>query len=176
MSAPPRIQMLAIEGVLVARRRHGSTIWTCTCSKLFGTLTALCGHGVEAHGWPADIYERVKATDPLASNKLTVGVIMEREKLEQHRETIRGMRDSIAGRTFAEGSTMDVSVLAAACDSLAEIVGELVEERIVAGEHAAAVAEMIKRPGEPRMTLDQGSQVERGGRPRVIPTEVDPRD
>lgn len=62
---------------------------------------------------------------------------MEREQLEQHQATIRGLRDTIGG---AEVKATDETVakLGMCIDGLAEVVGALIDEQLVAGEHAQA--------------------------------------
>lgn len=100
---------------------------------------------------------------------------MEREQLERCQATLRGLRDSI-NTTLRNGGTPDPQYVLGFVDSVAGVVLELIDDAIVKGEHAHAVAEIIKRPGEPRMALAEaesmhsptsgypGSKVEPGGK------------
>lgn len=91
---------------------------------------------------------------------------MEREQLEQHQATLRGLRDTI-GSMLRSGGDVDSRFVIELVESVAAVLNDLIDEQLVAGEHAAAVAEMIKRPGEPRMTL---------AGPRVVKTELSDAD
>jgi len=71
---------------------------------------------------------------------------MEREKLEGHQATLRGLRDTI-GTMQQSGSPPPLGDVVDLIDALAGIVGDFISEQIVAGEHAHAVAELIKRSG-----------------------------
>lgn len=96
---------------------------------------------------------------------------MEREQLEAAKATIEKIEVNLC-----DTPTLEATI--AAVEELAAIVGGLVQARLIAGEHAHAVSEMIKRgddeivfagipgqigarlahaegmaPGEPRMTL-----------------------
>lgn len=87
---------------------------------------------------------------------------MDRKRLDEHAHTIRHLQ-----KTYTPGATPTPGAIASVILSLTDILLDLINAQLVAGEHAAAVAEMIKRPGEQRMTL--GSEVEQSG-PRVIKT------
>lgn len=71
---------------------------------------------------------------------------MDRAQLEGHQATLRGLRDTIAG--MANGTApFDTVALTGCVVDLACILADFIDERIVAGEHAHAVDELIKRPG-----------------------------
>lgn len=76
---------------------------------------------------------------------------MEREQLEQHQATIRGLRDSIATiQQDANAAPATLIHLVGIVETLAEVVNDLIDERIDVGAHAAAVARSIKGPGVER--------------------------
>lgn len=96
---------------------------------------------------------------------------MEREQLEYHRDAVRNMREAVIDHVSPENLAAVINVVAVAVEAM-------LNDQLVAGEHAAAVAQMIKTSGEPRMVIYPGKEVEQSG-PRVIktgPVEADPRD
>lgn len=98
---------------------------------------------------------------------------MERQQLEHHDRRLEALRVKLNGISQNGGAE---GALADALDVVVTAVKDLIGDRLVAGEHAHAVSELIKRPGEPRMALGDdyhgaadkyngpGSKVESGGK------------
>ena len=110
---------------------------------------------------------------------------MERQQLEAAKATLRTLRDRLVAMP-ADATDESYSRLAESIDDLAGVVAALIEDRIVAGEHAHAVDQMIRAGGPVRHDVGELRQEAHpsrlaGRRPRVlspeeIAAEADPRD
>lgn len=97
---------------------------------------------------------------------------MEREQLESAKATLMGARDTLAGIGKNGGSE---AALAEVIDGVAGVVMALIEDKLIASEHAHAVGEIIKRDAPTSLDHGHGAVQEKPGDwPEVGRRKVDP--
>lgn len=88
---------------------------------------------------------------------------MERRQLESVKQQLRALRDRLAGGASNPPSD-DYDRLAGAIDTLAGVVTAMVDDQVLAGEHANAVEELINKvPANAQTTQGPGHGATKGG-------------